>query len=90
MAFNTAVGVPEITQFEVLTDAQAGSAVVEGLIPQKLKAAPPLLNVEGVTDIGEFTPPVFPVELAYDRLGTEPLTVNVTVASEDAPIEFVA
>ena len=53
------VGVPEITQVDVLSVSVPGSA---GEIVQLVIAAPPLLSVEGVTLIAEFTEPLVPAE----------------------------
>ena len=56
---SAAVGVPEITHVEVLIESDPGSA---GEIVQLVMAVPPVLRVEGVTLIAEFTEPLVPVE----------------------------
>ncbi len=55
-----AVGVPVITQSDVLRDKVPGSA---GVIVQFVRTDPPLTTT-GVTDINEPTEPVVPVEAA--------------------------
>ena len=52
-----AVGVPDISQLELLIDAQEGSA---GETKQLESGSPPPLKVEGVTIIGIPTFPFFP------------------------------
>jgi hypothetical protein len=54
-----AVGVPVITQSDVLRDKVPGSA---GVIVQLVRAAPLFVNVSGLTDINVPTVPELPLE----------------------------
>jgi len=87
---NGASGVPEISQVLVLTEAHAGSAVVDALIAQFVIAAPRASRVVGSTDIATPKEPLVPVAPAYERTGMLAATCKFTVASAEFPAEFVA
>jgi len=90
VAAKMASGVPEITQVEEFTEAQLGNAVLPDFTPQAVTLAPRLFKVVGETDIAFPKVPDVPVAPVYERSGVFAATVNVTVASLDAPMELDA